>query len=614
MADSRKYITHYTDYFELKAPGVMKQVVALLLLGAVSGILSSIVIYHAPSSIDYLRIAAYGMSTGIMVISLPAFLTAVVIKTLKRKLLLRHAMLSTLLITIVYSILVFFSSAAFALTQNTNYAYVVLLVSNAAVYGYWVVMDRFLMVRGKSVIIIAAVQPLLNVLFYLPLGTYILYFGMPLYTTLIKLLAGMFVFMVVTYILLYIIDRPSRKIMEESGLKILTTMVSQWLYDLTKDVKVIGPDAGVKRELDIDILAFRGSKGLKAVFVNPDIHFGPFQGIGGSVAPLQISGMLIRRFGTVPFVLHSPLDLQDNPISTSEVYTISRDVERALKQGRNGFQEAYGSISTGKEGKCRAINIGVGDTSLFLLSKAPYVTEDFTRDVGVQLKQAAVESGKRNAILVDSHNSRFETASDRELNGIQEGSVYVKMYIEAIKKASAGGQKTRLRLGASHVKLKDTFRKQKDLGDSYTSVCVFGYGKRRFCLVYFDANNMLPGFRENIVRHIKSKFGMAAEACTTDTHSLNTIAVSAKTALGRHTEASEVIPILDRMIKKALKEMEPVRYSYKKVTINNFGVWGEKADELIARTSRDVRRILKYVVPLGVVVAFIIAAWAIYVV
>lgn len=614
MPDSRDYITHYVKYFNMKAPSSFAQAILLLLLGAATGIFSSLVIYQNLAS-NYASVIVSGFSTGVFVISLPALLTVVLIKTVKRRMLLKHAMLSTLLVTIVYSVLVFVNAVIFAETRNVAISYFLLILFNACIYGYWFLMDKVVMGRGKSAIPIAAVQPVLNTLFYLPLGRYILNINVPLGITLIKLSAGMLVFLAAGYVFLYIIDRPAKRMLKSSGINILETMLSQWLFNFTNDVKVIGYGAGIRRKLSMDVLMLKGKKGYKGIFVNPDIHFGPFQGVGGSVAPLLLGDLIVKKYDTVPFVLHGALDIQDNPIITSQVYTLARKIENTINGARgNDFARAYGNISVGKEGNCTVTNLAIGDSNLFLLSKAPYVTEDMSREVGEQLKHSVAGIGNGKVILIEAHNSRFESASADELAGIRKGNPYVRNYEKAMINSLDCGTLRSLSFGASCSKLAPLLQRPKDLGEGYASVCIFKFGRRKFCIVYFDANNMLPTLRNTLVRHIREKFKIDVEVCTTDTHSINTVSSSASNSLGSHTKTRDLIPVIDSMLQSALKEMEPVNYAYKRVEINNFPVWGEKADELIENTSKEVKHILKYVTPMLIVVAFLIAAWAIYVV
>ncbi len=613
MPDSRRYITHYVKYFNLQAPSVAVQATVLLVLGAVAGGLSSLIINLQGLGVGAPQYLISGVSTGVLVVSLPAFLTAAIIKGAKRKMLMKHAMLSTLLITAVYAILFFVGSASFAITKNAVVSYLFLLLVNAGVYGYWLLMGKFLIGRLRKMAIVAAVQPVLNVLFYLPIGKYILVFQPPLTDTLVKLFAGMFVFLAAGYAFLYILDRPSKKILEASGMNVIISMVSHWLFDLSNDVNVLGQGAGTKRALEMDVIALKNGDGLKGVFVNPDIHFGPFNGVGGSVVPLHMGRMIAGKLGAAPFVLHGPLDIQDNPISTSQAYALSGEVERGVRNMRN-FSKAYGNFARGENNGCTSINIAFGDVGLFVLSKAPMVTEDITRNVGLGLKQTAEDASKRHAIMIDAHNSRFESASVYELSGIGSGSKYIAMYEAAIRSSVRKHASKRLEFGATQRRIAARLGNPRDLGEGYTSVCVFKFGRRKLCLVYFDANNMLPGFREELLKHIRDTYGMEAEVCTSDTHSLNSISSSASMSLGRQTNVKKAIPVIDAMIKDAIDGIEPVSYSYRRLRVKDFAVWGEKADMLIERTGAEVRRIIKYVTPIFIALAFTIAAWVIYVV
>jgi len=613
MADSRSYITNYAKYFNLQAPSVNAQTVILILLGVASGGFASLIINMQTGSGGLLQALSVGISSGILVVTLPAILTAAMIKMLRRKLQLKHAMLSTLIITAAYAILFFLGAASFALTKNAMLTYLFLTLTNAGIYGYWLLIGKFLVGRLRKMALVAAIQPVLNTLIYLPIGRYMLASSAPLNTALVKLVAGMAVFLVAGYAFLYLLDRPSKKILEASGMNVIVSMVSQWLFDLSNDVNVIGQGAGEKRDLSMDVVAIRGRGGYKGIFVNPDVHFGPFHGVGGSVVPLSMGKMLVDKFKATPFVLHGALDIQDNPISTAQAYALNGQIERSVREMKH-FSRAYGNFSTGEYGVCRALNISIGDIGLFVLSKAPHVTEDMSREVGLSLRRVAERESGGYALLVDAHNSRFESASAEELRGVQMNSAYVDCYKNAIMKSISKPARKRMEVGVAHRRIAKLLGEPRDLGEGYTSVCVFKFGGRKLCIIYFDANNMLPSFRERLLGHIRRKFRMEAEVCTTDTHSLNTISSSASMSLGRQTNANSVIPIIEPMIKAALDNLEPVSYAYKRVKVKNFNVWGEKADMLIERTGAEVRRILKYVAPLFVAIAFIVAAWVIYVV
>jgi len=314
-------------------------------------------------------------------------------------------------------------------------------------------------------------------------------------------------------------------------------------------------------------------------------------------------------------VLHGPETLEDNPISATQVKIVGRQIESVLSDKKLRFRMARGNLSIGRRNSCRAINLSIGDSNLVLLTRAPNVTEDMDRGVGLRLKALAADAGRRNVVLVDSHNSRFESAKPKELGEIRTGSPYAKEYEAAMKESiSVRGTAEAMRFGSSYGKLKRPLGNPKDMGEGYTSACVFGFGRKRFGIVYFDANNMLPGFRNRLICHAKEKLGIDIEVCTTDTHSINSLSLSASNSLGRYTSIEKAIPLVDEMLRNAVSGMEPVSYAYRNIMIGDFAVWGKDADALIERTSREVKRMFKYVVPLLVIATFIIAAWVIYIV
>lgn len=604
----------YSKYFTMEAPSATSQALFILLLGAMAGGLAGIATHLGFIAGAYAEVIISGVASGVLVVSLPALLTAAAIKMVRRRMLLKHALMATLLITIPYAVLLFLGSSLFTLIGYATLSYVFLLLVNAGIYGYWLVMGRFVTGRGKSMIAVAAVQPVLNVLFYLPLGKYILSFGAPLTLTMVKLAAGMLVFLFAGYIFLYMVDRPTKRHLASSGIGIFNNMVSEWLFGIEGDVSVIGKSASRNRDLDVEMLALRGRSGYKAVFVSPDIHFGPFHGAGGSIATRQIGKLIASKLSASPFVLHGTLNLMDNPVSTGQVYALSNNIARWLdNMGR--FANAYGSVSVGRDGPCNAIDISMGNANLLFLSKAPLVTEDIDKRVGAKLKATAEAATNSHVMIADAHNSRFESAPESELKGVSEEDAYAKMYERAVLLAAKSGRrKGRLSFGAAHKVLASELGWPRDMGDGYTSVGVFSYSRRKFCLVYFDANNMLPGFREDVLAHIKDRYKMQAELCTSDTHYVNAINSSASNCLGRHTRAKGVTPALDQLIDEALRSMEPVSYAYKRTVMKDFTVWGEDAEALIERASKEVRSRVKYATPGLVLLAFVVAAWAIYVV
>ena len=604
-------LTRYKSYFRINAPSSFVQALLLVFIGLLAGASAAIISKYPAMLSDY-RFVVIGASIGVITISMPAFLTVLVIKAINRRMALKHALFSTLIIATFYLLAFLLLAAVFLISKSFLLANIVLLASNAGIYGYWLVMGKVVIrIRRSAAVFYAAIQPVLNVLFFIPFSFYLLGINFPITATLIKLVVSMLVFLVAAYAFLYFVDRPSKKLLGSSGLDVMSSMVSYWLYNISSDAKLVSKDVAHARHLEIDVISISNNAKISAVFVNPDIHFGPFANAGGSIAPRRLGELVAKRYDAAPFILHSTVNIEDNPVSASEVYDIANNVVKGI--GGKAYP-AVGSVSFGEHNGSRAIDINFGKVSLIVLTRAPHVTEDISRQVGIELKRFAEQILQKPVVLVDAHNSRYESAPKEELEGIPPGSRFVEDYKLAIKQAIEKERRRKLRIGFAHKRLRDLLGPQKDLGDAYTSVMVIDDSAQRFCLVYFDANNILPSFRQTVVEHISEKFGMKAELCTTDTHSINMLSEDASTVLGRYTPSQKVLPVLDLLIGSAIGNLSPSKCSYTHLQMANVRTWGPNVNQLLEETTRGIRTVVKRVLPFIVLASFVVAAWIIAVV
>ena len=615
MPNSRIDIAKYTHYFNINAPSAKLQLLLLLAVGAAAGMASGLIIHSGISSAAYYGFLLSAAVSGIMIIALPAVLTAILIKGLKWRMKLKHAMFAALSVSLIYALAIVAIAVVYSVFDYYILASVMLILGNAGIYGYWFFINRVAIGQRRGSILIAAVQPVLNLLFYIPFGKYLFTLDAPLNAILLKLYAGMAVFLAVGYAIIYAIDRPAKKELNISGVAVFSAMVQQWLLDINPKADFLG-NAGTERDVDVDVMVLKGAGSGGAIFVKPDIHYGPFSNVGGSTATEQFGRFIEQKYGAVPFIMHGAVNAGDNPVSVNQIYMMKKRIGALIDGISNGrMKAAEGAIGRGIEGSCRAVNIRINGTSLVLLSKSPLVTEDIDRGVGLLLESAAGRD-RSKVILIDAHNSRFESAPEDELRGIYRGSKYVKSYRKAIMEsaAEASGRQRRLRFGAAGMRIKKLLPDSKDLGWGYTSVGVFEFGTSRFAIIYVDSNNMLPEFRDGVVNHMKDAFGLEAEICTTDTHSVNSIALNASNSLGRETWLGDFLPVLDRLVGEAEGRLEPVAFSHGTITLRGFRVWGRGADELLLKASKDAIRIFKHVVPFIVAAGFVAAAWLIYIV
>ncbi len=606
----KRDITKYSSYFERRIPNSISLALIIVLIGMLSGAVASVIVHYGSAQAPY-SMLLLGAGSGILVLSFPALIMVLIIRLMKRDMKTKHALFAVMAVSAAYSVFIIADSVVYSVLKNEALAYVILILSNASIYGYWFMINRIAVGQKKSAIFTAEIHPIINLLMFLPFGGYLLKFNVTVASALVRLFFGILVFLAMGYVILYLFDRPAKKQLSVSSVDLFSAMMGHWLFNVAADAKVLGT-GGVNRSVAVDFALLSSNGKYKAIFIKPDIHYGPFGNVGGSVFTGNMGSLIVSRYNAAPFIMHGAVNIEDNPMRTTQVYSMANRTCDYIKRINAGeAKDASGNVGFGKRGPCRAINIRINGFNILTLSKAPTVTEDIDREIGLRFENLA--GGRKGTMVIDAHNSRFETAGVEELKGIQEGSKYIGMYERAIEGATRRRGNSRLRFGSSFVKL-SKFIQSPDLGEGYTSFGYFDFGASRFGLLCIDANNMLPGFRDAVLKHVRRKYRLGIEICTTDTHSVNSIAMSAKNALGRYTRHTEIMPIIDSLIEKAKGDLGAVSFSSGSFRYDGFMVWGKGSEELLSKVSGDIIRIGKRIVPLVIASAYIIAAWIIYII
>ncbi len=614
MPDRNRDIFGYASVFKRSSPRILMQFLFAIALGLFVGILSFVISHaHFIGRMD-IPILLHAAFSGILIITVPAMLTVAFIKMGGRKRVrLKHIGLVALVFSMIYSVFVILGAIVALFTNSYYLADVVILVGNSLIFGYWILADKVIVGLNKSASIAATLQPFFNAIFYVTFGGFVIMLGMPQQLFFLKLVVGMFVFLIFSYFFIYVLDKPMKEALNISTMKTFTIMVNQWLYDIGSVDMFSQQSFGILKTVEMDILIIKGNGRYKAIFVNPNIHYGPFKNVGGSIAPEALGSMIQKKYAATPFIVHGAVNASDNPVSASQIFSIAAQIGQYMDRLKDkDFSKARGSVSIGRSKLCRAIDVKVDDFNLFMLTKAPMVVEDIEQQAGAEFRSVASKGGKRKVTIIDAHNSRFESARPSELEGIKHGSEYEAKYKEAIVDAMKKEKSSRLRCGFACQKIYYWLKHPEDIGRGYTSVGIFETEGKKFCMVYFDSNNMLPGFRREMIDHIKSRFKMDSEILTTDTHSVNGLNLPVNNVLGRDTSAKDVKPIIDVLIKRALNDIGPIEAHSGKMQIGNFRVWGPNAEKVITSVARDIVKKTWRYIPIVTFAGSIVASLIIY--
>ncbi len=602
----------HVSLFSKSLPSNRMLLLILIVLGLITGMASAALMDYSHLVQDLSYVISNGILTGVFGILIPAALAVVTIKMLRRYVTARYILFSTIIATVSYAIFFMLAAAVYAITRNYSFPAMIILLGDASTFGWWLFISKILLNEKLRAVPFALIQPTLNILFLIPGGRFIFAKTFPLNILLIKLYAGIFVFLVVVYFILYIMDTPLRKSLGFSGIDAFTQMLQNWLFDvnITINSGSLGL-IGTSRDIEAQMLVFKSPKGaVKSIFFIPEIHYGPMGTIGSSNFPYMLEYHGIAKHNTNTFIMHSAVS-EDNTAPSSSQYA------KVVK----AFDECFANL---KRVDCRqftftktahndaAINIlGFGPVGLVTLSRAPRVTEDITSEASALFKKA-LEANIQTPILIDAHNSRYETAPLSELAAVKFDSPIAKDYLHAIKYTNKVLHSSKsIRFGASSMDLYSSLHAPKDLAPGNLNVAIFKFNGFSYCIIHVNANNLLPGFRSTVLNRVKERYGIDAEMYTTDTHYVNSFRDTASNVFGSVTKENAFLKVLYGCIDDALAKTENVNLYYSRAIIKNFRVWGTNERDRIITAVNSMLAIAKLLVPITIIIGFFIAALAI---
>lgn len=600
--------------FSIGIPRTTVLFLLLLLMSMIMGIAAvALINYHLISS-NFSYIAVNGIVTGILAIMLPTLLTILIVKSVKRYVDTKYIFFISMVGTISYSMFLIFGSIVYILTHDYGIATAIILVGDASIFCWWFFANKVVLGQKKKAVFLAVVQPTLNVLLYLPTSRFIITFSTPFRILLVKLYAGIFIFLIVSYAIIYLIDKPYNKNYGFHSFDAVSQMIQNWLFDINTSTP-FGQNFGTPTDIRTDTLVFKNQKGeIKSIFFTPDIHYGPSGTLAGSDFPYLLEHYSIAKYKAPTFVMHSTVDMDHNPVSSTQFNSLKNALDNGIKSARLPKENTSFSYTQSKHADSKVIKLSFGDISLVTFTRAPKVTEDVALESSVLFSEL-LESKFGTSILIDAHNSRYETASKKELDGVKFNSSMMKEYVSAINELDDPQHKNKkIRLGVASVEIHSKLDYPVDIARGNLNVAVFQFNGFKYAIVQFNCNNALPQIRESILKHLKKKFGINAELYTTDTHAVNSIEFNAGNVLGRHTRYNRLISLVDQAVVEALSKIETVTVHHSRNEMKRFKVWGPDTMENMINLAKSTYGTTRILVPLIIVLGFIAAAWLILII
>jgi len=604
----------HVGLFSKSLPSSLSLYIMLIMLGLISGVLTSYIAHLVYPSYGIASIFVSGAVGGILAIIIPTTINIILLKAIRGYIRFKYLIFVSFLAEITYAIFLIFSGAIYHIFDSYTLAIVVIIAGDASIFAWWIFVNKIMMNRSKNASMFALLQPTINLIFFLPAST--IFFGVtvPFGVLLIKLYAAIFVFLLVSYTIIYFIDSPIKRSLGFSGIDTFSQMIQNWLFSINVAIpnRNVKNPFGEKTEIDLSIVTAKGKSGkyITSVVV-PNIHFGPLGTLGSSNFPHLIEKHITQAYKSQAVVLHSTINEDYNAISSNQFQQLRRAIDDMLKNAKDekNIKQDY-EYYAGESNGARISLIKFGECGIATLSRAPRVTEDITPEASVIIKQS-LSSLVKNVVVVDAHNSRYDSAPKDELAAVKFDSKILSDYINAVKNISLISKSGSIKIGVSSSNIYDKLGKPSDMAPGNVNVIVYKIGEKTFGVVAFNANNANPKFRERLLTHINKKFGIEAELYTTDTHYVNSLRQTASNVLGSEVKYSDIIKDIEIMVKTAINNMEDAQLVYKSSKIKNFYIWGSNQREKMLTALDSMIATDKVLVPVIIAAGFLIAAWII---
>jgi putative membrane protein len=391
-----------------------------------------------------------------------------------------------------------------------------------------------------------------------------------------------------------------RKNLGVGALELLSLFLSH-MSEGSQAMESIFDDMGESIKTIVGILSFKGENNLKAIFLSPCVHPGPVGDIGGGNMPT----ILANRFNTFTMVSHGPSTHDFNPVASREISKIEKVIKDSLKD--MDYSEYASEFQRVRHQGAKIGAQYFGNNLVLLATFSPKGFDDIDFGVGLAVMNAAKGSTcTDNVMMVDCHNS-FKGDGGRILPGNKE----VFELLDAVEKLGKNEDKQVMRVGCSSDPLED-MSKEQGIGQSGVKVMIVevgGYQKTAYILL--DANNMIIGFREKIIKSVKPEGLDCVEVMTTDTHYVNTLS-------GGHNPVGvkmqdEIINAIIKCTKNAINDLEPVKAGVKVAEINDIKTLGPTHATELVTTISSIVAVSKFFAPLVFVLALVFAfIWIFY--
>lgn len=542
---------------------------------------------------DLFESVLFGGAEGFWWLFLPAVLTAGLASYVVRKSFFGYSLAAALLATAVVGLGYVLGVSIFRSLNVGLYGFV--LVANALAVVVWFIACRVVLSLSASrALVFSFVHPVFNLGFLVAWNVFGFFeSALPVAVsvlTLVKFVLSVGILLLALAALLFVLNAPSKRNFGVSTTDALALFFEQWIRG-EKGLEDFLGGFGQQVQTWVGAVAFKRRNGsLKAAFLVPCVHYGPFGNLGSSRVPAELSLHFKNRLGAEAFVFHGLVNHDLNLVHSAQIGGLATVLERVVREAE--LFSNSGFLDEKKVGENSVVALGFGRSAFLAITRAPYSTEDFDLSAGLALRNLAL-SRFSDAVVADRHNS----LTNGEMFDV--GSDVYNRYVDAVGALGITPVKP-LSLGVASDPLSG-FSLQDGVGQMGLKVAVLGFGSQKACIVLVDGNNALPAFRKRVLDRLSKYRFSFVDLFTTDTHSVNTIG-GIHNPVGARLDQKRLLDVIDSAVLSALDDLEPVQAALtsRRMRVSVMGI--SRQAELLS-TINAIISVAKVVAPLALLIS-----------
>ena len=338
------------------------------------------------------------------------------------------------------------------------------------------------------------------------------------------------------------------------------------------------------RKVPISAMTFKAGDRIKAVFLAPYIHPGPFGEVGGSNIPNKIAKIL--NMDNL-MVFHTTTTHDNNIANEEDVQKIAMVVKHLISGGCE-YSEMSDMYRV-KVGGHHALIQAFGDYAFVGLVPENCEFDDVELNTGLMIMES-INRWFRGVMAIDAHNNFNENSLPLSLLGSDLNEL--KKLAPDLKKNSE------IRMGFASRKCPG-----HSIGPGGIRGAVFNYNGKKIAYLLIDGNNIKKGLRDRIRTEISNIDEL--EVFSTDNHVVNTTVMDMN-PIGTEDSWDEIISVCKEVVNDAIGNIE-------KVCVNMKTNWVELRMasrgqlERITSITKESVKVAKIAVPVLSISAFLVS-------